>query len=140
MDRLEIVRRNGILSLKLPSKSNLIASAINECSGFVEESGVSDPFSPIVVVRELLSNAICHGNQNNAEKAVFIRMDRLKQDRIMIMVRDEGEGFDYRSISTQLPEEPGRQSRRGYALIYALTESVEFNKKGNQITAFVAVR
>jgi anti-sigma regulatory factor (Ser/Thr protein kinase) len=54
---------------------------------------VVDPTNMLLVSRELLKNAVVHGNQNDRSKEVVYRLSRLAQDRIKLEVEDSGSGI-----------------------------------------------
>lgn len=101
----------------------------------VSESGIE---KAIVVLRELLINAMKHGNRYNRSYPVTVKINQLNNRRFKISVEDLGNGFDYKSLDTRLPENPREFKSRGYKLIKAITDSFEFNKKGNQVTAYIS--
>ena len=78
-----------------------------------------------MAVRECLVNAVVHGNRYSAKKRVHFQV--LKgTDRLTIIIRDEGEGFDLSDLPDPLAEENLlRQSGRGLLLIQAFMD--EFN-------------
>src|SRR5467141_3428828 len=61
-----------------------------------------------VAVRESVINAIKHGNRNDASKRVFVDFEtgsHVEEPKLMIRVRDEGEGFDPEMIADPLAAE-----------------------------------
>ena len=92
-----------------------------------------------MVLRELLINALEHGNNRNVEKQILCTIELSKEFELKITVRDEGDGFNYRSLNMILPEVPCKNQRRGFPLINSISDRLEFNNKGNCITAYLAV-
>ncbi len=103
---------------------------------FLHEHGVRDDLGLLIVFRELLMNAILYGNKHVAERRVYCRLSRLEGNMFEVQVEDEGKGFDYRKVDMNLPEDPRRASHRGYALIRALADRLEFSRKGNRVSAY----
>ncbi len=92
----------------------------------------------MVVLRELISNAIDHGNRNAAESGVYIRLEYLGDSHFAVTVQDNGKGFDYQRVARgRLPEDPRKVRHRGYFLIRSLSDRIEFSEKGNHITVYV---
>ena len=58
----------------------------------------------MIVLRELLLNALIHGNKNVAERHIKCRIEKLEKARLK--VEDEGSGFDYQNLDMRLPETP----------------------------------
>lgn len=93
-----------------------------------------DYFGVQMTLEETLSNAIRHGNGCDESKTVSVAC-RLSGDDFWLRVEDEGEGFCPDDVADCTEEENLEAfGGRGMALIEAYMESVEFNKKGNQIT------
>lgn len=91
------------------------------------------------LLRELLMNALVHGNKNIEEKSICSSIEYCGLDFVKITVLDEGEGFNYNNINTPLPENAGFSVNRGYDLINSLTGRLDFNDKGNRVTAYFNV-
>ncbi len=90
-----------------------------------------------IVLRELLANAVIHGNSGEPLKIVRCSISDLGRGRFRIEVRDEGEGFDHRAINMDLPENPARLRRRGYILIKALSEKIDFYDHSSRVIVYV---
>ena len=83
-----------------------------------------------MAIYEGLSNAAEHGNNKQSSKRIFFGL-ALKMDKIMVQIKDEGEGFD---ASDAIKEGNSVGSlNRGLRLIYHLVDEVTFNIKGNEI-------
>ncbi len=83
-----------------------------------------------MAIYEGLSNAVEHGNSNQQSKKIFFRLD-LKMDKIMVQIKDEGEGFDTSFTIKQKGDTTGLN--RGLRLIHHLMDEVSFSIKGNEI-------
>jgi CheY-like chemotaxis protein len=63
---------------------------------------------------------------------------RIVPEEARFVVRDEGQGFDYASLLTQMqPETVGAlesQRGRGFVLMMALMDEISFNETGNEVT------
>ena len=82
-----------------------------------------------MAVRECLVNAVVHGNRYSARKKVRLFVAKGK-DHITIVVRDEGEGFEFSTLPDPLSEENLlRQSGRGLLLIQAFMDKLEVNRR-----------
>ncbi len=89
-----------------------------------------------MAVRECMVNAVVHGNRYNARKRVHFSI--LKgDDRMTVVIRDEGEGFDLQSLPDPLAEENLlRQSGRGLLLIQAFMDDFQIHRvepKGTEV-------
>ncbi|MGA3132510.1 MAG: ATP-binding protein [Terracidiphilus sp.] len=93
-------------------------------------------FAVELLARECLSNAIIHGNENDDDKFIVLRLD-LGREWIRLQVRDEGPGFRRRRIrenklNSSVP------SGRGLYLYELYAQRVQFNRLGNQVTLWIS--
>jgi serine/threonine-protein kinase RsbW len=90
-----------------------------------------DLFALELVLEEVFTNAVKHGNNSDLSKNV--RFDcKLNRNKVYVRVEDEGAGFDPHSIPD--PREPENQmvaSGRGVLLINHFATSVKWNERGN---------
>ncbi|HZT37260.1 MAG TPA: ATP-binding protein [Bryobacteraceae bacterium] len=81
-----------------------------------------------MAVRESMVNAVVHGNRYNARKKVHLQVYK-GADRLVVVVRDQGEGFDISALPDPLAEENLlRQSGRGLLLIQAFMDELQVNR------------
>ncbi len=93
-----------------------------------------DKFAVHLALEEALVNAIKHGNQKDPTKSVEV-VCRMAEDRVEIQITDDGEGFDPNSVPDPTDEENLEiPSGRGLMLMRCYMTSVEFSRKGNQVT------
>ena len=87
----------------------------------------------MVASHEAVSNAIIHGNEKDPFRTVDIRF-LLNDENLVIMVEDQGEGFDYEDV--QDPTNPGsliRSPGRGMFLMKNLSDKIIFINNGRKI-------
>jgi len=130
------------LAFKVPSSVASIGSAIQKLNRFLKSYGVSElsTTEATIVLRELLVNAITHGNKGNDSVPVSITIEHLRGNEFKIVVEDMGNGFNYAAIDTGIPENPRAIPNRGYALIKTYTDHFEFNDRGNRVAAYFSTR
>lgn len=81
-----------------------------------------------MAVRELVVNAVVHGNRYNARKKVHLTVS-CNEDRLGVAVADEGQGFDWTSLPDPVAAENLlEQSGRGLFLIRTFVDRVEFRR------------
>jgi serine/threonine-protein kinase RsbW len=81
-----------------------------------------------MAVRECMVNAVVHGNRYNARKKVHFKVLKAP-DRMTVVIRDEGEGFDMNALPDPLAEENLlRQSGRGLLLIQAFMDDFQIQR------------
>lgn len=85
-----------------------------------------------VAVRESVVNAIKHGNKSDESKRVVVEFTPLPVDepeRLVIHVKDEGEGFDPEEVADPLaPENILKSSGRGIFLIRSFMDDVQLHR------------
>ena len=131
------------------SEVSLVGDLVKDALSFVKENEIKDEdilFEIKVILNELILNAIKHGNKHSAEKVVELTVSFADHKHIHIIVKDEGEGHDYRCIMNQhtsFVTAPDicdmKETGRGIFIVKSLAESLKFNEKGNVITAVIAV-
>lgn len=85
----------------------------------------------LLCVSEAVINSIEHGNQNDTTKFVTIKV-YCYLNEIQIAIIDEGAGFNLKKIEDPTNKENvTRESGRGIHIIKTLSNSLEYNKKGN---------
>ena len=91
-------------------------------------------FHARLAIEEALANAVKHGNKHDADKAVYVTYD-VNEQRMIVTVRDEGSGFDRRSLPDPTDAAYiGRPGGRGVLLINSFVDSVTYNEIGNSVT------
>jgi serine/threonine-protein kinase RsbW len=103
-----------------------------EVRRFTLEAGFddSDQYFIGLAAREILINAVKHGNGFDRNKKVSVRMSR-NSESLTIEVFDEGEGFQLEKVPNPLaPENLQRQSGRGITIALAIMD--EFFVEKNQ--------
>ena len=114
------------------SESKRIADAILEhltLSDFTERA----VFATKLALEEAFANAIKHGNKGDPAKRVHVRYS-VCPDRVVIIITDEGPGFDPSAIPDPTADERLEiPTGRGILLMRAYMNDVEYNAAGNQV-------
>lgn len=134
-----IEEKDESIHFKISSEMKLVDRTVREAREFMNHQNTSEFSGTKLVLRELLINAVEHGNKKIPSKTVDCSVEKIGDYRFKINVKDEGEGFDYKNINMLLPEDPSKLRSRGFPIINALADGVEFNNTGNSITAYVTV-
>lgn len=80
-------------------------------------------------VRECMVNAVVHGNRYNAKKKVGLTVSTTPE-RLVIAIRDEGEGFEMSSLPDPLADDNLlRHSGRGLLLMQAFMDEFEIRPR-----------
>lgn len=135
-DIFESIESDNSITYLISSKMLLTDRVIRETKGFLKRLGF-EAFSEFnLILRELLINAVEHGNRNISAKTVTCSLKHMRDVLFEITVSDQGNGFDYKQLDMAMPDDVGKLRKRGYPFIYAFSEKIEFNEKGNQITVY----
>ncbi|MFC1570423.1 ATP-binding protein [Candidatus Omnitrophota bacterium] len=119
----------------IENDSHLLKEVSNKLINALKAKGVGEEiiFDVHVGFEEALRNAMVHGNKNDPAKKVYIETE-IKEDFIVIIVEDEGEGFDL----TKLPdptvgENLLKEGGRGVYLILHLMDEVKYESGGRKV-------
>ena len=115
--RLEFPSRFEFLSVL-----NSVAEEMAQQMGFDEEA-----LNAITIaVVEAGTNAIQHGNREDAAKATEV-LFRKEPDRLVVVIRDEGDGFDPSQLGNPVSEENlFAESGRGVYILRSFMDEVDF--------------
>jgi serine/threonine-protein kinase RsbW len=80
--------------LSFPSRIETVAKAANAVADFVSRSGISEDaaYGIDMAIREAVTNAVVHGNQQDERKAVELTLKSLPE-AVEITIHDHGQGF-----------------------------------------------
>jgi len=146
----------------LPNDIDLVAPVVSYLRAELARLGHSDPTLSMqvgVALDEAIGNAIHHGNLEVSSRLreqgmeTYLRAieerrrtppyewrrarvtTRIGRDRAEFVVKDDGAGFDFRSLpDPRDPENLERCSGRGVLLMQMFMDEVRFNDRGNEIT------
>src|SRR5665213_93041 len=93
-----------------------------------------------IAIRESMVNAVVHGNRYNSRKKVHLKVERTA-DRLTLVVRDEGEGFDPNTVPDPLAgENLLRGSGRGVMLMQSFMDEFQISQGQPQGTEVKMVK
>lgn len=134
----ECSRSEARLVGAIPSDRYLVEETVEKCSKFLRGYRDFHPGRFRVVLRELLINAIEHGNENEPKRLVTYAMAIGKPgDCVHLTIEDQGNGFDYATLNMDLGEREIPLMNRGYRLIGNLSRRLGFNAKGNRVSVCI---
>jgi serine/threonine-protein kinase RsbW len=121
-------------ALELPSDLQLIDPAISYLASRLRDYGFDGSRLTLnfrVGVSEAVANAMIYGNARDASKRVRVEVE-LGPERVAVLVRDEGSGFDPSVVADPtLPENLEEPGGRGIFLIRELMDEVDYAGCGN---------
>ena len=124
-----------VITLQLPSDLKIIPETSRDIIKKIKSKDISedDLFDIRLALEEALVNAIKHGNKQDCNKNVLLKIT-INPGKATMQIKDEGEGFDYEKLVS--PAEPKNLKKpygRGVFLIKKLMDSVEFFDGGRGI-------
>ena len=117
--------------LVLPSHIEAVADAAAAVTDFIRNCGVSEElsFGIEMAVRESVTNAMVHGNQEDESKSVEVVFN-CHDNELEIEVRDQGEGFDPANVPDPTnAENLLKTSGRGIFLMRTFMDEIEWRNR-----------
>jgi serine/threonine-protein kinase RsbW len=122
--------------LEIPSDINSIAPAVDKIVAQIRESQcLAGSESDVeVALFEALANAVIHGNREEKSKSVRVVCRLESSDRVSIVVRDQGTGFDPGAVPDPTrPENLGAEHGRGILMMKTFMDEVHFERGGTEV-------
>jgi len=131
----KIIRKDNLIII--PSSLIYLAKVDDFVEKKLKKLGLNkDQLADIAIsVTEVVNNAIVHGNKNNPQKKVTLRLIA-DESSIKIEVEDDGEGFDLDSLPCPITEENLlKEVGRGIFILRSLMDKVDFifKKEGGTV-------
>ena len=124
------------LSSQIAAISPFVERLMQFLKMMIKKSGAADgdEVDIQIALGEALANAVIHGNREDLHKCVYVTCRLSMDSEVLLIVRDEGEGFDSRAI----PDPTDRHNRllpngRGIYLMHALMDEVWFEENGKVV-------
>ncbi len=110
-----------------------IDRAVESLMDFIDTREMNlNRFETNFVLREALNNAVIHGNNKKSQLQVICTLAVGKND-IKVTVRDEGQGFDWRSRLEHRHAISSETSGRGLKTISDYDFDIRYNEMGNTL-------
>lgn len=127
--------------LILPSRIESVAEAASEAASFINGLGLGDEiaFGVDMAVREAVTNAVLHGNKQDATKVVEVTLWN-RAGTLEITVRDHGAGFDPTSVPDPTAEQNLlKTSGRGILFMNTFMDEIQWlrHDKGGTVVRMI---
>ncbi|MCD8239634.1 MAG: ATP-binding protein [Clostridiales bacterium] len=119
-------------SSNIKEVKKIVRCAQNYISEMIPSIDAEELLDLRLILSELLFNAVIHGNKNNSEKMVRLKI-KITGNTINAVISDQGNGFDFSRLSYTNNEASSEEHGRGISLVNALVDSLSFAKPGNII-------
>lgn len=129
---------NIIEEITLPADFQSLVDVENLVERTCQTVGIQeDAYGNVLIsVTEAVNNAICHGNKNNTELKIEVAVAD-SSDSFCFIIKDQGNGFDYDNLPDPTsPENILKENGRGIFLMKNLSDEVEFNEQGNEVSIY----
>jgi len=120
----------------IQSEIKAISPLVERLMRLIEGSHCITGEEPAVelALREALNNAVVHGNRLDAHKLVHVRCRCKVGAGISLIVRDQGQGFDPRTIPDPLTvENLDADHGRGIHIMNLVMDEVSFEQRGTVV-------
>jgi len=124
------------VDLLVPSKIEAISPVVERLMRLLKKTccALEQGFAVETALREALANAIVHGNRQDPRKKVRVCCACQADGGILIIVKDEGQGFDPARLPSPLVGESiYSEHGRGIYLINRLMDEVRFDGGGTEV-------
>lgn len=124
----------GLFALQFQSRLALVDRAVVDILAFLGacDFPTYDAFETEVVLREGLTNAVVHGNREDAEKEVTFEA-KVTGLQLTLIFADEGAGFDWRKKLAVDEVDAFATCGRGILLMRSYGYDLTGNERGNRI-------
>ena len=136
---MEIKQETDRLTMRLGSRVQDVGDAIRDLRDFLDEAERREDSGLVLVFRELVNNAVEHGNKKVEDLPVDVEILRLSPGRFRVSVEDRGGGFDFKALDMSLPDDPTQVRHRGLALANSFADEIMFHEPGNKVTAWLTL-
>jgi len=128
----QIDPKNIAFKTTMLSHLEYIDSVIDKCISFIDTTlnkQKYDFFMYSYCLREMICNAVQHGNQNDLQKFIYITIEiDINKEKIYSYIKDEGKGF---SLTDMLKQEQHaddlRMRGRGIIGVYKIASSLSYS-------------
>ncbi len=120
----------------IPSEINAISPLVERLMRLIEGSHcvAGEEHAVQLALREALNNAVVHGNRLDAHKLVHVRCRCKVRNGISLIVADQGQGFDPRTVPDSLTiENLEAEHGRGIRLMKFVMDEVSFQQRGTEV-------
>jgi serine/threonine-protein kinase RsbW len=120
----------------IQSEIKAISPLVERLMRLIEGSHCITGEEPAVelALREALNNAVVHGNRLDAHKLVHVRCRCKVGEGISLIVSDQGQGFDPRTIPDPLTVENLEADHgRGIHIMKLVMDEVSFEQRGTEV-------
>jgi serine/threonine-protein kinase RsbW len=120
----------------IPSELKAISPLVDRLMRLIEGTRciTGEEHAVHLALREALNNAVVHGNRLEARKLVHVRCRCMVGNGIWLMVSDQGQGFDVRTVPDSVfVRNLAAEHGRGIQLMKSAMDEVSFQRRGTEV-------
>jgi len=137
----DIKTDNTKLHYSFSSRMEMIDRLLPIVMEFIEEFSEDGSTRYLaLVLRELLCNAIEHGNESDMSKLVTGAVEKIGICRYKLVVTDEGSGWDDSDVSFQSSPDSTAGRSMGYTIVNNYCDELSFAKDSSTVTAYLGLQ
>lgn len=126
------------MQIRFSAYRELLPGICQASAAFARGTGSGDSAKLVMVLRELLYNAIEHGSKNDPEQEIGCAITRDGGSAVVVMVSDSGDGFDREAVDLHSLATPTDCRRGGLRLVNALSDFLKIENGGRTIICRVS--
>jgi len=130
---------NDRMEIRLSSRLDLVDRVVGQAGLYLPQLATEAGFGFKLILRELMINAIEHGNKGNPDKLVAVAIRLLEGERVKLRVEDQGEGFDWSTIDFVMKDADEAVRERGLALVNRYADALEWENGGRAALAWYSI-
>jgi serine/threonine-protein kinase RsbW len=126
----------------IPSEISAISPLVDRLMRLIEGSHCirGEEHAVQLALREALNNAVVHGNRLDAHKLVHVRCRCKVGKGISLIVSDQGQGFDPRTVPDSVTVENLEADHgRGIHIMKLAMDEVSFEQAGTEVHLFKSI-
>ena len=124
-------RLDRALLLQFAARLKNIEAACARADRYLQQQGIrAERFDILLLLREMLNNAVIHGSCGNAEGIIRVKL-QAEADELCMEIQDQGPGFDWKSRLAADEVDPAATSGRGLSIAKRYADTLTYNPQGN---------
>ena len=126
----------NVIDAWMPSEIEAISPLVDRLMRMIDRSRCVEgsEFGVELALREVLSNAVIHGNGMDAHKLVKVHCRCEQGKGVFLTVKDQGKGFDPNTVRDALDSEGlNAEHGRGLYLLKRMMDEVSFESGGTEV-------
>lgn len=136
MNQIAEFKQQGGCTLSLSSTEDSLAIVENLVDELVAFYHINEEFyaNIIICLNEAVTNAIYHGNKQNANKKISLKIEVINHKKLICTIADDGDGFNFNNLPDPTVEKNLENlTGRGVFIMKQLADQCIFNSKGNEV-------